>query len=227
MSRRLPLRIEATIDAVADTAAARRWAWAADTALYAHALLPWRDHRDVVTLHSPADSYDPDALAWALGHRPGLRTRMQLLTDRALVPIDIDGQTITATLRTMPAAADSDAWTAQTCVAHVHPGSGPQWTTSPAVTHDHVIARWTADGAGLDATIDAVALAETVGTGRFLELCHRLPGPVLARARSQLTLLDAVPADHLAATYRPAEQAAIRTATVRLDETLRSRGRRR
>lgn len=224
MSGRIPLRIEATIDALTDTAAAHQWAWAGDTALAAHGLLRWRDHRDVVTLVSPSDSFDPEAMAWALGHRSHLRTGMQLYHDRAVVPIDADGKQLTAVLRTVPTPAGSGLWGQLTGYAHPHRASSLQRTMSAEQTYRDIVDRWAASQFQLDTTIDALTLTDTIGPERFVARCDHLPGPVLDRARARLTMLAATPGAQLDMRLRPADQAAIRLAAPRLEEALHSRG---
>lgn len=226
MSGRIPLRIEATIDALTDTVAAHHWAWAGDTALAAHGLLRWRDHRDVVTLTSPADHFDPDALIWALGHRAPPPT-MQRYHSHVVVPAGSRDQRHAVVLRSYPTPATGTRWDQLTCLAHPHHASPPQRTTSPELTATDVIDRWTGSQFELGASIDALTLSESLGPEPFLARCDHLPSAVLERARTSLAHLAAAPDPRLGVLLAPHDQAAVRLSASRLEQSLRSRGRHR
>lgn len=226
MSGRIPLRIEATIDALTDTVATRGWAWAGDTALAAHDLLRWRDHRDVITLTSPADRYDPDALAAALGHTSRSPTGPRY-RGCAVIPVDAGDHQHLAVLRSYPDATSGPRWDQLTCLAHPHRRSRPQRTTNRALTASDVIDRWARSQFELGATIDALTLADHLGPEPFLRGCDHLPGPVLERARTTLTELTDTPDRRLELMLTPEDQASARLAATRLTQTMRSRGRHR
>lgn len=225
MSGRTPLRIEASIDALTDTAAAHHWAWAGDTALAAHDLLRWRDHRDVITLTSPADTFNPDALSWALGHRDPPPTRWHQ-TGCAIVPAGTDDQQHLVVLRRYPqVTAGSTRWEQLTCHARLHTGSRPQRITSGHLTSLDVVERWARSHFELGATIDAVTLADTIGPEPFRRRCDHLPAPVLDKARTALTELTSTADPRLDLLMAPAGKAAVRLAATRLEPAMRDRGR--
>lgn len=224
MSGRIPLRIEASIDALTDTAAAHRWAWAGDTALAAQSLLRWRDHRDVITLTSPADTFDPDALSWALGHRdpPSIGWRQ---TGCVIVPVGTEDQQHLVVLRCTPQVTTGPRWDRMTCQAHPHPASPPQRVTRPEWTSLDVVDRWARSRFELGATIDAVTLAEAIGPEPFRRSCEHLPAPVLDKARTALADLVAKPEPRLDVLMAPEDKAAVRLAATRLEQAMRERGR--
>jgi hypothetical protein len=224
VSGRIPLRIEASIDALTDTAAAHRWAWAGDTALAAQTLLRWRDHRDVITLTSPADTFDPEALSWALGHRDPPPTRWRQ-TCCAIVPAGAGDQEHLVVLHRYPQVTTGPRWEQLTCQAHPHPKSPPQRITSPELTSQHVVDRWARSHFELGATIDAVTLADAIGPEDFRRRCDHLPAPVLDKARTALADLTATSDPRLDLLMAPADKAAVRLAASRLEPAMRERGR--
>ncbi len=220
MSGRIPLRIEATIDALADLAAARDWAWSGDTALYGYRLLRWRDHRDVITLTAPADTYDPDAVRFALSFDPPV-TRYRHC---AVITTGTGDQRHQVVLRRYPELASGQRWDELTLPTRPHRAAPPQRTLGYELTCQDVVERWSRSQFALDATIDAVTLAQQIGHQPFQQLCDHLPGPVVDQARTSLDKLVDHPDPRLDVLVAPPDRLQVREAARRLQEAMRHRG---
>jgi hypothetical protein len=220
VSGRIPLRIEATIDALSDIATARSWAWSGDTALYGYDLLRWRDHRDVIILTGPKDTYDPDAVRMALAHDPPVATYHGC----AVVTVGAGDQQHQVVLRSCPDITSGPVWDELTLPTRPHRAAAPRRTLSFELTCRDVVDRWSRSQFALDTTIDAITVADAIGHQPFGQLIEQLPAPVLERARTTLGNLADHPDPRLAALVAPADMLELRECARRLQQAMRSQG---
>lgn len=222
---RVPLAVEAVVEALADTVEAHRWAWGGDSALATHGLLVWRDHDAAVTLHAPTDTYDPQALVWALGRQMRAAPAVAELANASLAHARLGSGHVAVTLERLPLVACSRLWAATTTVARMLPDGTPQRVLSRDATIDLALQRWLTDDHSLAATIDALTIADQEPAARLPSRCERLvPGRSREVIAARLTCLQATPEVRLRLHLRPDQQAQLRAAADKLHTVVRARG---